>query len=863
MAEKIRALHPLAESRAHASVLPRLPAVHVARPRLAQRIVTSESRLTLIYAPAGYGKSVLLNECLRQARGDIRLLWLDLLGHRLTPAELLARLAATLQLTPGDGDPEVELAHLLAQVEQPLWIVLDDYPRQPCEELDACLGRLLERAPHKQRWLISGRRRPAWSLPRLLLQGDLLELGAQDLAFNPPELDELLHSHRLHLLPEQSVALLEHSEGWPAAICLLLLQGDPANLPERMAVGPPLLQEYIIREVLTDLPESLRRALGVLAHLPKFSAALCARLLAGEGGAGVLDALRERQLFLRGLDSYAEWFRLERPLAVALKRLPGNPPPLQAHALASQWFAERGDVREAVEHALWAEQPDAAAGHLQRYGQDRLLVGTNAARFLAWRDEFPAGLFASTPRLIALQAWALIIASRLEEVGPCLDDLARFLPQPDGRRQQQLLAQYQTIQGVLQRQLGQRDAARHCREALQVLAPSAWSLRMLCYQMLTQQALAEHDLQAAEQYNHEGLRLTRERGNLPFEALLSLERAQLMAMQGDGERALGLVDQLLHDLHEDGRRGPVFARLLVMRGKLLASRGDDEEAEAVLRTALEEAEQCEDAYLLCGYLLLAELVAERREFDRAEQLLSKVERQMQWLKVPETRYRESLQYVQGLLWLAQGEAERARECFLQVLHNLEASDLLPPSGFYDLPLRSRLSLVQAEMQLGQVPAAVSGLQALEQECRESGLRGLACECRLALAEALRLAGQDKAAERLLGQELEEVQRLNLPRPLRGLLARQRGWLEACLPPPAERQGCLRLLDPAAQPSPLSKREEEVLQLIGQGHSNQQIAELLCVSLHTVKSHARHINVKLGVERRTQAVAYAKAQGWLG
>ncbi|WP_228480389.1 response regulator transcription factor, partial [Pseudomonas aeruginosa] len=45
-------------------------------------------------------------------------------------------------------------------------------------------------------------------------------------------------------------------------------------------------------------------------------------------------------------------------------------------------------------------------------------------------------------------------------------------------------------------------------------------------------------------------------------------------------------------------------------------------------------------------------------------------------------------------------------------------------------------------------------------------------------------------------------------------------------------------------------------------SNQEISERLFISLHTVKSHARHINDKLGVERRTQAVARAKHMGLL-
>jgi len=61
---------------------------------------------------------------------------------------------------------------------------------------------------------------------------------------------------------------------------------------------------------------------------------------------------------------------------------------------------------------------------------------------------------------------------------------------------------------------------------------------------------------------------------------------------------------------------------------------------------------------------------------------------------------------------------------------------------------------------------------------------------------------------------------------------------------------------------LSVREREVLELIALGNSNQQIAEQLYISLHTVKTHARRIHGKLGVARRTQAVAKAKSLGIL-
>jgi len=62
---------------------------------------------------------------------------------------------------------------------------------------------------------------------------------------------------------------------------------------------------------------------------------------------------------------------------------------------------------------------------------------------------------------------------------------------------------------------------------------------------------------------------------------------------------------------------------------------------------------------------------------------------------------------------------------------------------------------------------------------------------------------------------------------------------------------------------LSKREEQVLHVIYKGHSNEQIAEKLHISLYTVKNHVRNILIKLGATNRTHAVAKALDLGIIG
>ncbi len=850
------------------SPLPRLPAAHLSRPRLVQALLAGDSRLALICAPAGFGKSVLLNECVRQAPLGTHVVWLDLLGRALTPQDLLKRLAKALGSAVEEGDTYDELCSLLSRVEQPLWIVLDDYPREACAELDDCLDRLLEQAPHTLRWWIGGRRRPAWNLPRLMLQGDLLELDAQALALEEAELDGLLQQHHLDLPTELRAQLLHNSEGWVAGVCLLLIKGTVENLPERLSAGTPLLNDYIAREVLNGLSPDLLRALSLLSHMPRFSAALCEHVV-DEGGGALFAELHARQMFFLGLDSCGEWFRLSRPVAAVLKRQCNAPAPTQAHVRACQWFASHGDVRAAVEHALFANQPDVAANYLQRFGQEQLLVGQSVAQFLQWRHELPASLYSSTPRLITLQAWALLICARLDEVDECLVDLGRFFPQPTQRQQQQLLAHYQAIQGVLQRQRGQRGAREQSLQALEVLADEAWSQRALCYQALAQQAFSESLLDDAHDYIQEGLKLARLNGSVLFEALLSVDRVHQLTILGETHAAMELSELCLQHLQAAGRQGPVLGRLLLLRGSLLASRGQTEAAHASYSAGLHAAEACEDAYVIFGYQGLADLAAQASDYTLAFQLLRKAERLMQWQHVPEVRYRAVLQLAHGALWLRQGETQRARAVLQATLDSYLERDLLAPSGFYDLLPRLRYQLALADLQAGDVPLALHALHALIDDCERSGYFSLLNRCRFSLVEALLSDGQEKAAQATLRLALETAQQQGVSPDLQTLHGQFGQWLEQVLPQLAEPLELRMLLNQAGagcqgspESSPLSAREKMVLEQIAQGYSNLQIADRLHISLHTVKTHARRINVKLGVERRTQAVARAKALGWL-
>lgn len=243
---------PFLDIPSKSKALPRPLPGAVSRPHLLRCLLGSDSRLTLTVAPAGFGKSVLHGECARLAPPDTQVIWLDLLGHTPLPRELLGSIAEALG---GRAAVVEDLCRLLGRIRHPVWLMIDDYPRQASPLLDACLEDLLERAPQHVRWWISGRRRPAWSLPRLMLQGDVLEFDAGALAFDSPSLQGLLSARRIALGAEQREQLLEACAGWPALICLLLREATADTLPQLLASGTPLLLNYLQREVQ---PEQMR-----------------------------------------------------------------------------------------------------------------------------------------------------------------------------------------------------------------------------------------------------------------------------------------------------------------------------------------------------------------------------------------------------------------------------------------------------------------------------------------------------------------------------------------------------------------------------------------------------------------------------
>lgn len=451
-----------------------------------------------------------------------------------------------------------------------------------------------------------------------------------------------------------------------------------------------------------------------------------------------------------------------------------------------------------------------------------------------------------------LNAWALLYAGRLAEAEACIEQLARFQPMPSAARQRSLLAQWQGLYGILLHCRGERGAAGQLREALEHLPEDAWSQGLICHSALMQLAMIEGRMDQARLVGRDALRLAREHDSLIFEALIELDRAQWLESRGELVRAESVLDRAQRYLEDLGQQGsPMLGRITLRRARLCLQQGRDGEAQQWYRQGLEQARANRDPWVLYGYLGLALLEAGQGDLDAAFNRLLEVERLMQQRHVPDSLYRGALLLVSAALTLQQGRPHQAREILLRVRAYFQPgrARLSPPSE-PELEARVEHQLALAELYGGDSAAAEARLRGLLAVLEAQGRQTLLCEVRMAIAECQFLAGQLTQAQQSLRSGLELAGRLGLQLPQRRLRQRQ-PQLFAALPGEDE-EGL----------SPLSCRELAVLGLIAQGCSNQEIGEQLFISLHTVKTHARRINGKLGVARRTQAVARAKALGLL-
>lgn len=416
---------------------PRLTAPLVERPRLLVRLTAGlEQGLLLVSAPAGYGKSTVVNQWLDTV--DLPWAWISLDEHDSDLATFLSyglaalrsvypeagRAVETLLRAPALPAPPVladALLSDLAALPGPLLLVLDDYHAIQSLDVHAVVRRVVQHLPAHVHLVLTTRADPPLPLERLRGQRQLCELRGADLRFTAEEAAQLLRLELGATPDKETTALLEKStEGWAVGLHLAALslcgQNDPAAFVPKIAQsGHQLMLDYLLAEVLQGLPDDRRAALLQTALLDRFCAPLIDAIQGEDGailpGADLVTELRRANLFLTPLDDQGTWFSyhqlFRQLLRNRLRQAFGQAEICAMHARASAWFAREGLVDEAIVHALQADDPLQAASLVECHIHE-MLDREEWRQLERWIGLLPPEM-RNRPRLLLAQGWLSFI----------------------------------------------------------------------------------------------------------------------------------------------------------------------------------------------------------------------------------------------------------------------------------------------------------------------------------------------------------------------------------------------------------------------------------------------------------------------
>lgn len=424
----------------------------VLRPRLSERLSRgAESKLTLVSAPAGFGKTTLLAQWLAaRPTSDRFAAWLSLDQSDNEPGLFWTYLVSAFQsAVSGAGatalsllqspQPPIEdalatLMNELTTLPNDLVLVLDDYHVIDAREIQIGMEFLLDHLPPRVHLVIATRADPALPLPRLRARGELAEIRAADLRFTPAEAAGYLNEVMGLDLAARDVAALEaRTEGWVAALQLaaLSMQGrdDVAGFIAGFAGDDRYIVDYLVAEVLQRQPEGVREFLLQTSILDQLTGPLC-DVVTGQGdGKATLEAMERGNLFVVALDNSRRWYRYHHLFADVLrahllKELPDRVPDL--HRRASTWYEQQDMRSEAIAHALAAHDLVRAAD-LVELAIPAMRRSRQESAVLGWLKALPDELIRNRPVLSVGYAGALLVTADLEGVDARLQDAERWL----------------------------------------------------------------------------------------------------------------------------------------------------------------------------------------------------------------------------------------------------------------------------------------------------------------------------------------------------------------------------------------------------------------------------------------------------
>jgi LuxR family maltose regulon positive regulatory protein len=899
---------PLLETKLY---VPRSRRPLVPRPRLSERLDRGTvSKLTLVSAPAGFGKTTLLTEWLAAGpaapAGERLAAWLSLDRADNGPAAFWAYVIAALRtVASGVGEsaltllqaprpPPIEtvltaLLNDLRAVAGEIVLVLDDYHVIDAPEVQDAMAFLLDHLPPGLHVVIASRADPALPLARWRGRGELAEIRAAELRFTPDEAASYLNEMMGLQLTAQDVAALEaRTEGWIAALQLaaLSMQGrdDVAGFIAGFAGDDRYVVDYLAEEVLARQPGRVQAFLLQTSILGRLSGPLCDAVTGQGGGKAMLEALDRGNLFLVPLDDRRRWYRYHHLFADVLQaRLldeqPGQVPGL--HRRASAWYQQNGEPPEAIGHALAAQDFGRAADLVER-AIPAMRITRQEATVHGWLKALPDEVVRARPMLSFAVAGALLTGGEPEEVEVRLRDAGRWLEEAAATGEESLAPsgemvvadeeEYRRLPGAIELYrsalaLVRGDvpgAVRHARRTLDRALTEDHGVRAGAAGFLGLAFWTSGDLEAAHPAWAQCAAGLRRSGQIADIFGCAIAMADIRLVQGRLGEAMRTYDQALQRASEQD--GPVLrgtADMYVGMSEVHRERGDLQAATQQLLRSQELGEYNglpQNPYR--WRVAMARIRQAEGDLGGALDLLGEAERLYVGDFFPNVRPVPALK---ARVWIAQGRLGEvlgwAREQGLSAdddLSYLREFEHITLARMLLARYQDERSLHQAALLLDRLLLAAEAgertgrvieilvLQALTHQRLGDIPAALAC-----LERAVTLAEPEDYV-RVFADEGPPMASLFRALAKQGTAGNYVRRLLAAV-------GETGYDGPVKQAliEPLSERELDVLRLLGTELDGPAIARELMVSLHTVRTHTKHIYAKLAVTNRRSAVRRAQ------
>ncbi|RMF03342.1 MAG: helix-turn-helix transcriptional regulator, partial [Chloroflexi bacterium] len=918
--------------------IPPLRPEFVPRPRLIGRLNEGLHRkLTLVSAPAGFGKTTLVSSWVndlrlqsskesqianRKSKIQNRVAWLSLDESDNDAIRFLTYLVAALQTieptmseailaalqSPQPPPIETTLTALLNDINtlpDNIILVLDDYHIIETQAVDETLTFLLEHLPPQMHLVITTREDPNWPLARYRARGQLTELRAAELRFSPAEATTFFNQAMgLNLTAADIEALETRTEGWIAGLQLaaLSIQGraDPSRFIQAFTGRHHFVLDYLIEEVLHQQPDAVRNFLLKTAILERLTPSLCNAVTGYEDSQGMLATLTQNNMFIIPLDDERQWYRYHHLFAeVLLARLMDEQASQVStlHQRASAWYEQNGLWAEAIHHALAAEDFGRAADLVELTWPGLHRSNFLSPELLGWLAAIPDDFIRARPVLSVGYAWELLNSGQFESAEAHLQDAERWMALTDNTAADPASMNFE-IEGLtmvvgdeaefrllpteiasarayLAQALGDAPGTiTYAQRALELIPEDDHIRRGPAASLLGLAYWKMGKLERAYDALAEGMASFQRAGNILFAIAGTFGLAEMQLAQGQLETALTIYQKAIQlALNQGNSALPGMADLYLGLSEVYREQNKLAEAETHLLKSQElNIHPGQNVYEYHWRLVQARQKQNQGDWDDALRLLDEAEDLFTQIHIPDFKPAAAMK---AQLWLAQGQLAKALR-WVQERGLSVDDDLSYLNEFEHITLaRVLVAQYQQEQDSQAIHQAIALLERLLSAAEQGERKGSVIQ--ILILQALAYAAQADSASALISLEralnlaepegyvrifvdegasmarlLSQARRQGIaPTYTNKLLAAFPNFSEKESPPSRSRPQNSALLEP------LSERELEVLRLIAQGKKNQEIAEALLISLNTVRYHTKNLYGKLGVNKRTQAVAKAR------